>query len=119
MNMEEHSSGSIRRSWKEKSTGASSDNSDNVGMATKKFTNPNCYCGAHAILFEFTTSNNPNRLFFGCNYFKTPSTHCKYFKWLDELITESGYTVVEDQKMEVHGRLKELEDKIKEMEIKL
>ncbi|XLR36361.1 uncharacterized protein At4g04775-like [Arachis ipaensis] len=119
MNMEEHSSDSIRRSWKEKSIGASSNNSGNVGMARKKFTHPSCYCGAHAILFESTTSNNPNRLFFGCSYFKTPSTHCKYFKWLDELITESGYTVVEVQKTKVHGRLKELEDKVKEMEIKL
>ncbi|XLR60624.1 hypothetical protein S83_011296 [Arachis hypogaea] len=119
MNTEEHSSGSIRRLWKEKSTGASSDNSGNVGMVRKNFTHPSCYCGAHAILFESTTSTNPNMLFFGCSYFKTPSTHCKYFKWLDELITEFGYTVVEVQKMKIYGRLKKLENKIKEMEIKL
>ncbi|KAL4365479.1 hypothetical protein AHAS_Ahas07G0110200 [Arachis hypogaea] len=99
--------------------GSSSNNSGNVGMARKKFIHPTYNCGAYAILFESTTSNNPNRLFFGCSYFKTSSIHCKYFKWLDELITESNYTMVKVLKMEVHGRLKELEKKIKEIEIKL
>ncbi|KAL4373500.1 hypothetical protein AHAS_Ahas05G0088000 [Arachis hypogaea] len=29
---------------------------------------------------------NPNRLIFRCSYFKTPTSHCKYFCWLDDYV---------------------------------
>ncbi|MED6130109.1 hypothetical protein PIB30_114825, partial [Stylosanthes scabra] len=31
---------------------------------------PKCKCGVYAILYLSKTSNNPNRLFFGCPFFK-------------------------------------------------
>ncbi|MED6191199.1 hypothetical protein PIB30_113806, partial [Stylosanthes scabra] len=31
---------------------------------------PRCKCGVYAILYLSKTSNNPNRLFFGCPFFK-------------------------------------------------
>ncbi|MED6160850.1 hypothetical protein PIB30_055115 [Stylosanthes scabra] len=36
----------------------------------KKFAAPRCNCGAYAILFQSSTSSNPDRLFFGCSNFK-------------------------------------------------
>ncbi|QHO16017.1 hypothetical protein DS421_10g299950 [Arachis hypogaea] len=36
----------------------------------KRFVAPKCNCGIHAILFMSSTQLNPNRLFFGCPYFK-------------------------------------------------
>ncbi|MED6116138.1 hypothetical protein PIB30_097303 [Stylosanthes scabra] len=33
-----------------------------------------------------STLGNPNRLFYGCPYFKTPAPHCNYFAWLDEYV---------------------------------
>ncbi|MED6223837.1 hypothetical protein PIB30_077988 [Stylosanthes scabra] len=31
---------------------------------------PKCYCGGYAILYRSRTRNNPNRLFFGCPFFR-------------------------------------------------
>ncbi|MED6194434.1 hypothetical protein PIB30_028594 [Stylosanthes scabra] len=36
----------------------------------KKFVASRCNCGTYAILFESSTMDNPNRLFFGCAAFK-------------------------------------------------
>ncbi|RYR38254.1 hypothetical protein Ahy_A09g043230 [Arachis hypogaea] len=31
---------------------------------------PKCFCGVYAIMFMSKTSNNPNRLFLGCPFYK-------------------------------------------------
>ncbi|RYR53678.1 hypothetical protein Ahy_A06g028888 isoform C [Arachis hypogaea] len=36
----------------------------------KRFVTQKCNCGIYAILFMLSTQSNPNRLFFGCPYFK-------------------------------------------------
>ncbi|MED6111883.1 hypothetical protein PIB30_056421 [Stylosanthes scabra] len=53
----------------------------------RKFVAPRCRCGAYAILFQSSTSDNPNRLFFGCLNFKTSTPQCRYFAWLDEYVS--------------------------------
>ncbi|QHO56945.1 uncharacterized protein DS421_3g78130 [Arachis hypogaea] len=52
----------------------------------KRFVAPKCNCGIHVILCMSSTQLNPNRLSFGCPYFKTAESHCKYFLWLDEYV---------------------------------
>ncbi|MED6156044.1 hypothetical protein PIB30_010965 [Stylosanthes scabra] len=44
---------------------------------------PKCHCGVYAVLYMSKTANNPNRLFFGCPFFKARLPHCKFFCWLD------------------------------------
>ncbi|MED6109320.1 hypothetical protein PIB30_032315 [Stylosanthes scabra] len=39
---------------------------------------PKCRCGVYAILYLSKTSKNPNRLFFGCPFFKIGGPHCKF-----------------------------------------
>ncbi|MED6134817.1 hypothetical protein PIB30_040525 [Stylosanthes scabra] len=38
---------------------------------------PKCLCGVYAILYLSKTSSNPNRLFFGCPFFKVISFDIK------------------------------------------
>ncbi|MED6140440.1 hypothetical protein PIB30_093265, partial [Stylosanthes scabra] len=87
----------------------------NVGGAwnkkRKKFNAPICYCGTYAILFQTSTSTNPNRLFFGCSNFKTSIPHCRYFVWLDEYV--SSFPVFESEKADqVSEHVKNLEEKM-------
>ncbi|MED6113044.1 hypothetical protein PIB30_067353 [Stylosanthes scabra] len=42
-----------------------------------------CHCGVYAIPYLSRTESNPNRLFFGCPFFKARLTHYKFFMWLD------------------------------------
>ncbi|MED6144227.1 hypothetical protein PIB30_013834 [Stylosanthes scabra] len=72
-------------SWSGIAPGRSSDDGTTY-RRKKKFSAPNCDCGAYAILFQSSTSANPNRLFFGCSKFKTTTPHCEYFAWLDEYV---------------------------------
>ncbi|MED6203254.1 hypothetical protein PIB30_113704, partial [Stylosanthes scabra] len=52
---------------------------DRAGVA------PKCHCGVYAVLYMSRTTNNPNRLFFGCPFFKNARlSHCKFFLWLDK-----------------------------------
>ncbi|MED6225874.1 hypothetical protein PIB30_097858, partial [Stylosanthes scabra] len=51
---------------------------------------PKCKCGAYAILYLSKTSNNPNRLFFGCPFFKIQHAHCNFFLWLDRHVAKFG-----------------------------
>ncbi|MED6167949.1 hypothetical protein PIB30_007621 [Stylosanthes scabra] len=44
---------------------------------------PKCNCGVYAVWYLSNTSKNPNRLFFGCPFFKIGDRYCKYFLWLD------------------------------------
>ncbi|MED6136035.1 hypothetical protein PIB30_052236 [Stylosanthes scabra] len=47
-----------------------STQSGGASKKKSKFVAPECNCGAFAILFMSSTSENPNRLFYGCPYFK-------------------------------------------------
>ncbi|MED6142835.1 hypothetical protein PIB30_001035 [Stylosanthes scabra] len=55
---------------------------------------PKCHCGVYAVLYMLRTSSNPNRLFFGCPFFKKAEfPHCRFFRWLDrhiELLASSA-----------------------------
>ncbi|RYR11702.1 hypothetical protein Ahy_B04g069225 [Arachis hypogaea] len=57
-----------------------------VPKKKKKFIAPRCRCGAHAILFLSSTEQNPNRLFYRCPHFKSSTSHCKFFAWLDDYV---------------------------------
>ncbi|MED6201055.1 hypothetical protein PIB30_091283 [Stylosanthes scabra] len=96
-----------------------------------KFLAPKCNCGTYAILFMSSTLENPNRLFYGCPYFKTPAPHCKYFAWLDDYVASCDEEVT---KHAIHGRgkqidtqqqtdferiVKELEDRVIGLEMQL
>ncbi|MED6202253.1 hypothetical protein PIB30_103475 [Stylosanthes scabra] len=72
-----------------------SSRSAGVGALKKrsKFVAPKCNCRAFAILFMSSTLGNPNRIFYGCPYFKTPAPHCKLFAWLDEYVASSDQEV--------------------------
>ncbi|MED6174763.1 hypothetical protein PIB30_072124 [Stylosanthes scabra] len=85
---------------------------------------PKCRCGVYAILYLSKTVSNPNRLFFGCPFFKGRLPHCKFFMWLDQYIAKMGNgdpgkcgEHVEDvaehlSKMEYEWRLTELEKRV-------
>ncbi|MED6159607.1 hypothetical protein PIB30_043812 [Stylosanthes scabra] len=91
---------------------------------------PKCYCRAYAILYLSMTMRNPNRLFFGCPYYKGPTPHCSFFRWLDRHI--AMFSRKENVKCEeveadanehisrltVDNRLGELEDRIAAIEKK-
>ncbi|MED6126387.1 hypothetical protein PIB30_077889 [Stylosanthes scabra] len=89
---------------------------------------PKCKCGVYAILYLSKTSNNPNRLFFGCPFFKIGGTHCNFFLWLDRHVAKFGKKEgvkceegVEDVNMHfamlnLDDRLGVLEDKLAAME---
>ncbi|MED6219335.1 hypothetical protein PIB30_034853 [Stylosanthes scabra] len=52
---------------------------------------PKCYYGVYAILYRSRTRNNPNRLFFGCPFFRQGSTpYCSFFMWLDKHCAQLG-----------------------------
>ncbi|MED6168808.1 hypothetical protein PIB30_014930 [Stylosanthes scabra] len=58
---------------------------DRDGIALK------CYCGAYAILYRSRTRNNPNRLFFGCPFFRQATApYCSFFMWLDKHCMKLG-----------------------------
>ncbi|MED6128342.1 hypothetical protein PIB30_096798, partial [Stylosanthes scabra] len=40
------------------------------GIEDKEGVAPKCHCGVYAVLYMSKTTNNPNRLFFGCPFFK-------------------------------------------------
>ncbi|MED6200581.1 hypothetical protein PIB30_086627 [Stylosanthes scabra] len=47
---------------------------------------PKCHCRVYAILYMSRTTNNPNRLFFGCRSSRMLArlSHCKFFLWLNK-----------------------------------
>ncbi|MED6169124.1 hypothetical protein PIB30_018462 [Stylosanthes scabra] len=58
---------------------------------------PKCYCGAYTILYRSRTCKNPNKLFFGCPFYKKAgSPYCSSFTWLDKHCTKVG--IVKDGK---------------------
>ncbi|MED6210146.1 hypothetical protein PIB30_061427, partial [Stylosanthes scabra] len=88
------------------------------GIASK------CSCGVYAILYLSKTSMNPNRLFFGCPFFRGGLPHCKFFMWLDRYTlklgndvarkgVEPGAVVAEHfARMEFECRVSELEKRV-------
>ncbi|MED6133552.1 hypothetical protein PIB30_029244 [Stylosanthes scabra] len=92
---------------------------------------PMCHCAVYAVLYLSKTPNNPNRLFFGCPFFKTRINHCKFFLWLDQHAAKLGMvaeskSVKEDEvdtdehfwRLIVENRVSELERRIAYMEKK-
>ncbi|MED6181742.1 hypothetical protein PIB30_022181 [Stylosanthes scabra] len=91
---------------------------------------PKCYCRAYAILYLSMTTRNPNRLFFGCPYYKGPTPHCSFFRWLDrhtamfsrkenvkcEEVEEDANEHI--SRLSVDNRLGDLEDRIVAIEKK-
>ncbi|MED6215734.1 hypothetical protein PIB30_000739 [Stylosanthes scabra] len=52
---------------------------------------PKCHCGVYIMLYMSKTANKPNRLFFGCLFFKKARLpHCKFFLWLDRHTEQLG-----------------------------
>ncbi|XLR32481.1 hypothetical protein S83_060381 [Arachis hypogaea] len=126
MSFTEQLSASIRRSWRtiERLMRCGEAKVDTIEMERKKkFEHPHCNCGRYAILFESGTRLNPSRLFCCC-YFKIPQQHCKYFKWLDEMIAENIDFKLEgvdtrEQKTDVQSKLSEIEKRLMKLELLL
>ncbi|KAL4349172.1 hypothetical protein AHAS_Ahas10G0015400 [Arachis hypogaea] len=100
----------------------------------KKWVAPECYCGIYAILFMSGTDMKPNRLFFRCPYFKTPTPHCKYFCWLDDYVAsfneDAAKTLLfgglklnqnhkEGHSSADNNKVRELEERLVDLEIHL
>ncbi|MED6113278.1 hypothetical protein PIB30_069324, partial [Stylosanthes scabra] len=56
--------------WSEKSSSSTQGAFQTNAGDKKDRVAPKCHCGVHAILYLSKTANNPNRLFFGCPFFK-------------------------------------------------
>ncbi|MED6143424.1 hypothetical protein PIB30_005998 [Stylosanthes scabra] len=67
---------------------------------------PKCCCGVYAIPYLSRTESNPNRLFFGCPFFKGNLPYCRYFMWLDEFTANIA--------SEAAGRVGEQEQDVRE-----
>ncbi|MED6136064.1 hypothetical protein PIB30_052482 [Stylosanthes scabra] len=67
---------------------------------------PKCHCRVYAVLYLSKTSKNPNRLFFGCPFFK--------FEKNNDLkaVKEEG----EEYDVKVHFRRLRIENKVAELE---
>ncbi|MED6205304.1 hypothetical protein PIB30_016489 [Stylosanthes scabra] len=92
---------------------------------------PKCHCGVYVVLYMSRTSSNPNRLFFGCPFFKKAEfPHCRSFRWLDkhiELLARSAKKKCADgnEDVEQHmamigmeNRVTKLEERVAAMEMK-
>ncbi|MED6165366.1 hypothetical protein PIB30_098900 [Stylosanthes scabra] len=104
-----HHSGSASRSSQRTSGGGESS------QRRTRFEAPRCRCGAYAILSLSSTSDNPNRLFFGCQYYKTSTPHCRFFAWLDECVPSFALNRAANREEVLEGLLN-LEQKIVELE---
>ncbi|MED6174042.1 hypothetical protein PIB30_065172 [Stylosanthes scabra] len=93
---------------------------------------PKCRCGVYVVLYMSKTVNNPNRLFFGCPFFKKARLpHCKFFLWLDrhteQLRKIGAITYAEETEdvdkhltmIEVETRVAGLENRVAAMERKI
>ncbi|MED6145106.1 hypothetical protein PIB30_021915 [Stylosanthes scabra] len=93
---------------------------------------PKCRCRVYTVLYMSRTANNPNRLFFGCPFFKQASLpYCRFFEWLDRHIAKlaRGGTMTNaednedvDQHFAMVGfetRVSGLEDRVAAMERKI
>ncbi|MED6136856.1 hypothetical protein PIB30_059694 [Stylosanthes scabra] len=101
------------------------------GIEDKEGVAPKCHCGVYAVLYMSKTTNNPNRLFFGCPFFKKAGLpHCKFFLWLDrhtEHLAKRGQKkcAADNEELEQHMamvgveyRVTKLEERVAAMEMK-
>ncbi|XP_057727780.1 uncharacterized protein LOC130947374 [Arachis stenosperma] len=115
--VEESSEGGKNLCWSP-ILGSTGSMGEMANQGQKRFVAPRCHCGTYAILFQSSTAGNPNRLFFGCSYFKTASPHCKYFAWLDEYIVSCSYKA-DGKENGVVERLKTMEERLEALELKI
>ncbi|XP_016199167.1 uncharacterized protein LOC107640131 [Arachis ipaensis] len=86
---------------------------------------PTCKYGVYAILYKSRTMTNPNRLFFGCPFFKLKNpSHCKFFLWLDDHVStirvlEKFVTENEVDDLKVYLGKKVVEQKLVDLEKKV
>ncbi|XP_052109918.1 uncharacterized protein LOC127741473 [Arachis duranensis] len=86
---------------------------------------PTCKCGVYIILYKSRTTTNPNRLFFGCPFFKLKnSSHCKFFLWLDDHVStvrvlDKFMTENEVDDLKVYLGKKVVEQRLTDLEKKL
>ncbi|MED6190153.1 hypothetical protein PIB30_102902 [Stylosanthes scabra] len=79
---------------------------------------PKCRCGVYAILYLSKTSKNPNRLFFGCPFFKLDE-HAAKFDKKESVKCEEGEDVnLHFATLKIDDRLGVLEDRVAAMEKK-
>ncbi|MED6111343.1 hypothetical protein PIB30_051494 [Stylosanthes scabra] len=92
--------------------------------------NSKCMCGVYAVLYMSKTANNPNRLFFGCPFFKAGLQNCNFFLLLDrhtERIKKNGPGKLAEEEQDVtehfarfavDNRVAELENRVAKLEEK-
>ncbi|QHN85437.1 uncharacterized protein DS421_16g537430 [Arachis hypogaea] len=108
---EQSSTSHIRCVWRKTMVGSSSNASEGKKA---KFQHCKFKCGTYAIMQESGTLKNPDRIFFGCSYYR--QRHCNYFVWLNELISKHfGH---EDDN-DVEGRMMMLENRLEQLEYKI
>ncbi|XP_016168760.1 uncharacterized protein LOC107611331 [Arachis ipaensis] len=84
-----------------------------------------CKYGVYTILYKSRTMTNPNRLFFGCPFFKLKNpSHCKFFLWLDDHVStirvlEKFVTKNEVDDLKVYLGKKVVEQKLVDLEKKV
>ncbi|MED6206870.1 hypothetical protein PIB30_030640 [Stylosanthes scabra] len=83
---------------------------------------PKCHCGVYAVLYFSKMSKNPNRLFFGCPFFKIQLSHCKFFLWLDQHSAKFGRMVEisgpkeEEADADEHFGMLKIENRVADLE---
>ncbi|RYR01940.1 uncharacterized protein At4g04775-like [Arachis ipaensis] len=60
---------------------------------------PKCKCNTYAVISRSRTTENPNRLFFGCPHFKEKQGYCNFFVWFDEIFGCLVDDVVESSRL--------------------
>ncbi|MED6215064.1 hypothetical protein PIB30_109662, partial [Stylosanthes scabra] len=111
--------------WSEKSSSSTQGAFRTNAGDKKDRVAPKCHCGVHAILYLSKTVNNPNRLFFGCPFFKKATlTHCKFFLWLDRHTEKLGNAgehkdVEESEDVDAQFAMLGIENRITELEERL
>ncbi|RYQ91569.1 hypothetical protein Ahy_B09g097509 [Arachis hypogaea] len=83
-------------------TGELSADSGMIGIGSgrlRKGEHPKCFCRTLAVICRSRTAKNPNRLFFGCPYFKEKQGYCEFFAWFDEIFGYAMEDVVEGHKL--------------------
>ncbi|XP_057746247.1 uncharacterized protein LOC130965506 [Arachis stenosperma] len=78
---------------------------------------PRCRCGVYAILYKSRTTTNPNRLFFGCPFFRS----LQVFLWLDDHVStvrvlDKFMTENEVDDLKLYLRKKVVEQRLTDLE---
>ncbi|KAM7499322.1 hypothetical protein LguiA_023736 [Lonicera macranthoides] len=59
-----------------------------MASSSSKNSRFSCYYGSPPVPNFSRTSKNPGRMFIGCSNYK--DNPCKYFKWVDEIVSKSS-----------------------------